>query len=848
MLIQIHERDGVVWLGVHEPVRLGPDADRLAWELIDFCVALGERDRPPNAVVLRSKGGAFWVLPPQTAAECDAAAGPWAEAMAVVAALEPPTIAVMEGDALGPAWELALACDLRIASTDARVGSPEIHFARMPTAGGTQRLTRLARESAALELLLLGEPLDANRALELGLVQLVAEPADLDEAVERLVGSLRTAGPIALALAKEAIHRGLDLTLSEGLILELDLSALLQTTADRTDGIAAFKERRGGRLGGGRGAAARPLERLRVRNLGRGRVTEACVRLLEQLGAAAKPGSALPTEPGSQLVLLDEQSLLPWPSAAALHQQLPPGCVAVAITPFGLSGSPGDEDLEAAAGWLGPTVGTALAATHAMVAGLAALRWAQRQRVGLVVDVAIVEMSAICLGDALPRAICPRAQRDGQDTGARMSRTTVLACRDGFVAISGLTQVHRSHLAALTGIESVLDERRDLATTLEPWSQSHTRAELFEIAQLWRLPLVPVLNLEEAQEQALHGASPFQMRDVVSAIDGIGAIASPPGPGDSLRAPHPLLQPLSDVRVLDLGAVWAGPYAARLLAVLGAQVVKVEAPTRPDGTRPPDAASCAGAFGDLNRGKQDLALDLSQPEGRQAFLRLVSRSDVVVENFSRRVMPNFGLDYGTMAATHPGLLHVSMPAFPSESPWADAVAYGGGLELMAGLGMRPAGGRPGAAPVPYLDYLSGAYGALAVLAWLFERDRSGVGAHVEVAQWEVARSLLADRSGQPGAAFAPDPVAIAADPQLAARGFVTSVESEEAFCHHYARAPWLIHGLPPAPERPAPAFGADTREVLVEWGGMSEAEAEDLEKRGITQPALVEIPPRMDQS
>ena len=249
-MIRVSEREGVVWLHLDEPVRLDRGADRLAWELIDACSELGERARPPHAIVLSSDGNAFWMLAPNSTADCDATTGQWGDAVSAVAALEAPTLAVIANDALGPGWELALACDLRVVSSEARLGSPEIHFGRMPTAGGTQRLTRLAGVGPALELLILGQSVSASRAFDLGLVQVVVEPSELPAAVERLLGNLRSAGPVALALAKEAVHRGEDLTLAEGLTLELDLSALLQTTADRADGIAAFKERRPPRFEG----------------------------------------------------------------------------------------------------------------------------------------------------------------------------------------------------------------------------------------------------------------------------------------------------------------------------------------------------------------------------------------------------------------------------------------------------------------------------------------------------------------------------------------------------------------------------------------------------------------------
>jgi enoyl-CoA hydratase/carnithine racemase len=167
----------------------------------------------------------------------------WARALSAVARLSPPTVAAIAGAAIGPAWELALACDLRVADPDAQVGSPEITFGRMPAAGGTQWLARLVGRGAALELLLFGEIISAPQALSRGLVHRVGDRT-IDEPLDELLAALRRAAPIALAYTKEATRSAGDLNLAAGLRLEADLAALLQTTADRGEGVAAALERR----------------------------------------------------------------------------------------------------------------------------------------------------------------------------------------------------------------------------------------------------------------------------------------------------------------------------------------------------------------------------------------------------------------------------------------------------------------------------------------------------------------------------------------------------------------------------------------------------------------------------
>jgi enoyl-CoA hydratase/carnithine racemase len=238
-----HDRS-VVYLRVPEPVRLGPESERLAWELINACRQIRESEDRPVAVALYGLGQAFCVHPPASAADCDAAGSSWAEATSSLAQITAPTLAVLGGDAIGPALELALACDLRVATASARVGEPEVLHGRIPSAGGTQRLARAVGQATALHMLLLGEEVTASKALDLGLLQQVAPLDALESMAEEILDRLRAGAPIAVAYAKEAIRSGSELPLSAGLVLEADLAALLQTTADRAEGIRAFKERR----------------------------------------------------------------------------------------------------------------------------------------------------------------------------------------------------------------------------------------------------------------------------------------------------------------------------------------------------------------------------------------------------------------------------------------------------------------------------------------------------------------------------------------------------------------------------------------------------------------------------
>jgi len=155
-----------------------------------------------------------------------------------------PVIAAINGAAFGQGLELSLACDLRICSQNAVFGMPQIASGRMPWDGGTQRLSRLVGRGKALEMILLGETVDAREALRIGLVHKITSPDELMGIVQEMAHRMAEQSPISLAYAKEAVIKGMDLTLDQGLRLEADLYYLMHTTRDRTEGITAFREKR----------------------------------------------------------------------------------------------------------------------------------------------------------------------------------------------------------------------------------------------------------------------------------------------------------------------------------------------------------------------------------------------------------------------------------------------------------------------------------------------------------------------------------------------------------------------------------------------------------------------------
>lgn len=165
-------------------------------------------------------------------------------AAATIASVEKPVIAVINGDAFGQGLEIALACDIRIASADSHFGFPNVARGIIPMDGGTQRLSRIVGKGKALELTLTASTIDAAEAEKIGLVSKVVKPAMLTAEVDSLVNEMTTKAPIALRYIKEAVNKGTDMTLEQGLRLEADLYFLLHTTSDRTEGIKAFQEKR----------------------------------------------------------------------------------------------------------------------------------------------------------------------------------------------------------------------------------------------------------------------------------------------------------------------------------------------------------------------------------------------------------------------------------------------------------------------------------------------------------------------------------------------------------------------------------------------------------------------------
>jgi enoyl-CoA hydratase len=246
--LSISVDEGVAVVTIDRPDALNALNAELLFELA-AALDLAESDMTVHALVITGAGRAFVAGADvaNLANLSDAFSGREAslsgqDVMNLIAALPFPTIAAINGFALGGGLELALACDLRVAATTAKLGLPEVGLGLIPGYGGTQRLPRLIGAGRALDLILTGRHVGAEEALALGLVNRVADDA-LEEAVALARLMLRNA-PIAIGLAKEAVVRGLDVTLPQGLEIEADLFGLASTTDDMKEGTSAFLEKR----------------------------------------------------------------------------------------------------------------------------------------------------------------------------------------------------------------------------------------------------------------------------------------------------------------------------------------------------------------------------------------------------------------------------------------------------------------------------------------------------------------------------------------------------------------------------------------------------------------------------
>ena len=503
-----------------------------------------------------------------------------------------------------------------------------------------------------------------------------------------------------------------------------------------------------------------------------------CAELLADLGAAIAPGG--PLDDADAVILTGTPGSLAGRGLApsALRERHPHLIIAV-ISPFGLHGPRAewrscDTVAQALGGmvWvngpadqpplrgLGPQACHSAALHAALGVGLALLARRRSGR-GQIIDVSLQESAVAALehvtGLYLEHGIIAARQGSLHWTGG----FRVAECRDGPVLLShlgdwtALIEWVKSDGAAQDLADAAWDDpqrRRSecvhVFDVLAAWAARYSVAELVEQAQLRRLPFAPVWPLGRVVGHPQLRARGFFARDArgepfASAFRGAvpgtpgerrGNIA--PGPGGATPAAAGVLH---GIRVLDFTWVVAGPVATRVLADHGADVIKVERLDAPDGPERRGAQ-----FANLNRGKRSIAVDLRDPRGIALVRALARRCDVVIDNFSPRVLANWGLDHQALRADAPQLITVGLSGFGATGPFADAISYGPTLQAQTGFAwhMRHAGGAPSGWGFSYSDMASGYGAALAVLAALWARAARGSGCAIDLSQLEILAATI----------------------------------------------------------------------------------------------------------
>lgn len=248
--VQVEVADGIATARVSRPEKLNALNGALIDELDRAFRALADDDAV-HAIVLTGAGEKAFVAGADIAelAKMDPIGGvrtsrQGQDAFRFLERMRKPVIGAVNGFALGGGLELALACHLRLASDNAKFGLPEVRLGIIPGYGGTVRLPRLVGKGRALELILSGEMIDAQEAYRIGLVNRVHPQAELLDAARGLAAKIASNGPVALALALEAVDHGMTATVEDAQLFESNLFGLLASTSDMREGMNAFLEKR----------------------------------------------------------------------------------------------------------------------------------------------------------------------------------------------------------------------------------------------------------------------------------------------------------------------------------------------------------------------------------------------------------------------------------------------------------------------------------------------------------------------------------------------------------------------------------------------------------------------------
>ena len=494
---------------------------------------------------------------------------------------------------------------------------------------------------------------------------------------------------------------------------------------------------------------------------------------------------------------------------SAIHRAYPRLTV-TSITPFGLEGPWRDRaatefTLQAWSGgivglgrglperapvFVGGQVGEYMAGAYASAATLAS--WFRRAngdpgQPGDLVDLSMLETQILCL-TYYPVTYFEMLGRPWRNA-RRLTVPGVAQAKDGLVDLGCGTAQQWFDLCAMVGHPEWIDEHSPLTITeqanvhadeIYAWVESNPVDEIRDLATAFRIPNAPVANganiasLDHFRERGSFVCNPrdgfrqpghpYRMRParlrrpgpaplLGEHTAGYRTAGMTPRPAPTTSGPANRL-PFSGLRILDMTTFWAGPCCTHFMALLGAEVIHVESARRPDGTR-----LIAGIpvteeqwwekspiFAALNTNKKGLTLDLQSPRGREVLRRLIATCDVIVENFTPRVLDQIGLDFAAVQEIRPDAVMLRMPGFGLDGPWRDNPAFAYAIESASGLSwLTGYPDRPPYEPYSVGDPNAGVHAFNALLLALEHRRRTGEGVLVEAAMVDAALSISAEQ-------------------------------------------------------------------------------------------------------
>ena len=432
-------------------------------------------------------------------------------------------------------------------------------------------------------------------------------------------------------------------------------------------------------------------------------------------------------------------------------------------------------------------IAAGLAAFSTAAAGL--YEQGRGRRYELNVHEALLHLVEIDIGLAMDGRSRPRAgiNRFGSQHPAAIYPTS-----DGWLGIFTVTAAQWRGLCKVLDRPDLAQDARyldggdrltradELDAIMTPILANRSAAEWFALCAAEKLPVVIVPDMAQLLAQQVHrergafvpvrlGQASFEGPILPQRLGDAGPLAGGRAPlvGEHDRIVLPARPvavladkpaggrlPLHGVRIIDLTMGWAGPFATRHLADLGAEVVKVESISYPDWWRGVSYSDAyyqdrlyekSAYFNLMNRNKLDVTLDLSSAEGSRLLKELVAGAHAVIENYSAEVLPKLGLDYPALAAVNPGIVMVSMPAFGTGNAWSNTRAYGGTLEQASGLPTVSGFEHwpPTMTSYAYGDPIGGYNAAAALMLGLISQQRSGRGRFIDLSQVEGMLSLVA---------------------------------------------------------------------------------------------------------